>query len=406
MATQDATTGSGVSFATDQETRLILDSLDEFVEREVEPMEAELGETYENPRLRHEPDGRLVPEVLEAIREVRRKSAEAGFYAMNLPEDVGGEGVSAVTWYRAKRHVASKGTGLASHVLAGPEGPKPLLLQAEGEQVERYLEPAIRAEKSTAFAQTEPGVGSDSPNMATTAEKDGDDWVLNGTKQWITNAPYADFVQLFARTTPQEEAGRYGGITCFIVERDEYEIGSYNNAVGAVGSQAEIVLDGVRVPEDRVLGEVDGGFQAAMNWIGGGRINIAASAVGNAQYLLDLAVDYAKNRETFGKPISERQGISFQLAELATKIVQVRWLYRYAAWKIDNDQRARKEESMAKWQGALLNNMAADIAMQIHGGAGFMKDQPIERQYRSARVLRIFEGTDEIQKRTIARELF
>jgi len=161
MATQDATPDAGVSFATDQETRLILDSLDDFIDREVEPVVEGLGETYENPRLRHEPDGRLVPEVIDAIREIRRKSAEAGFYAMNLPEDVGGEGVSPVTWYRAKRHVAARGAGgLTSPVLAGPEGPKPLLLQAEGEQVERYLEPAIRAEKSTAFAQTEPGVGS------------------------------------------------------------------------------------------------------------------------------------------------------------------------------------------------------------------------------------------------------
>ncbi|MFC7189665.1 acyl-CoA dehydrogenase family protein [Halocatena marina] len=142
-----------------------------------------------------------------------------------------------------------------------------------------------------------------------------------------------------------------------------------------------------------------------MNWIGAGRIKIAASAVGSSQYLLDLATDYARDRETFGKPIGHRQGISFQLADLATDIEQVRQLYRYAAWKIDSGKRARKEESMAKLRGAQLNNDAADVAMQVYGGAGFMKDTPIERQYRSARVLRIFEGTDEIQKRTIAREL-
>ncbi|MFC6962784.1 acyl-CoA dehydrogenase family protein [Halocatena marina] len=153
------------------------------------------------------------------------------------------------------------------------------------------------------------------------------------------------------------------------------------------------------------MGEIDRGFQTAMNWIGAGRIKIAASAVGSSQYLLDLATDYARDRETFGKPIGHRQGISFQLADLATDIEQVRQLYRYAAWKIDSGKRARKEESMAKLRGAQLNNDAADVAMQVYGGAGFMKDTPIERQYRSARVLRIFEGTDEIQKRTIAREL-
>jgi alkylation response protein AidB-like acyl-CoA dehydrogenase len=142
-----------------------------------------------------------------------------------------------------------------------------------------------------------------------------------------------------------------------------------------------------------------------MEWIGGGRINIAAAAVGNAQFLLDLAVDYARERETFGKPIGHRQGVSFQIADLATEMEQVRWLYRYAAWKIDRGERARKEESMAKLRGAELYNDAADLAVQIHGGSGFMKDNPVEREYRNARVMRIFEGTDEIQRRTIAREL-
>ena len=259
MATGDVAS-AGVSFDTDGETKLILDSLTEFIEREVEPIEADLGETYTNPRLGHDTDGRLTDDVLDAIRTVRKKSAEAGFYAMNLPEEAGGEGVSTVTWYRANRHVAAQGTSLAREILAGPEGPKPLLARAMGDQREKYLYPVVRAEKSTAFAQTEPGVGSDSPNMATTAERDGDEWVLSGEKQWITNAPYADFVQVFARTTPQEEAGRYGGITCFLVDRDEYEVGSLNNAVGSVGRQAEIRFDDLRLPESRVFGEPDSAF--------------------------------------------------------------------------------------------------------------------------------------------------
>jgi alkylation response protein AidB-like acyl-CoA dehydrogenase len=242
--------------------------------------------------------------------------------------------------------------------------------------------------------------------MDSTAEKDGDEWVINGNKYWITNGPYADFAMVFARTSG--EPGDYGGITCFLVNDDNpgYEVAKVHRTMGLTpGGQAELRFDDCRVPEDQVLGEVDEGFTAAMEWIGGGRINIAAAAVGNAQFLLDLAVDYARERETFGKPIGHRQGISFQIADLATDIEQARQLYRYAAWKIDQGDRARKEESMAKLRGAELQNKAADIAMQVYGGAGFMKDQPIERQYRSARVLRIFEGTDEIQKRTIAREL-
>jgi alkylation response protein AidB-like acyl-CoA dehydrogenase len=240
--------------------------------------------------------------------------------------------------------------------------------------------------------------------MDATAEKDGDEWVINGEKYWITNGPYADFAMVFARTSG--EKGDYGGITCFLVDDHQYEVEKVHRTMGLTpGGQAQLRFDDVRVGEDKVLGEVDDGFGTAMSWIGGGRIKIAASAVGTAQHLLDMAVDYARDRETFGKPIGHRQGVSFQIADLATEIEQVRWLYRYAAWKIQNDERARKEESMAKLRGAELANEAADVAMQVYGGAGFMKDTPIEREYRSARVLRIFEGTDEIQRRTIAREL-
>jgi len=226
------------------------------------------------------------------------------------------------------------------------------------------------------------------------------------TKVYITNGPYADFVMVFARTSGDD--GDLGGITCFLVDDDNpgFEVGTIHRAMGMTpGTHAELYFNDCRVTEDQVLGEVDKGFQSAMDWIGGGRINIAAGSVGTAQFLLDMSVEYARERETFDKPIGHRQGISFQLAELATDIEQVRQLYRYAAWKMDNGERARKEESMAKLRGAKLANDAADIAMQVHGGAGFMKELPIERNYRSARVFRIFEGTDEIQKRTIAREL-
>ena len=278
----------GVSFGVDEETRLILDSIDEFIEQEVKPRESELGETFDNPRLRNAPNGEVAPEVIEAVDEVRSASADAGFYAMNMPEEHGGQDVSNVTWYRAKRHVAEKGRGLSEFMLAGPEGPKPLLLQAEGEQVEKYLEPCIRGEKTTAFALTEPSVGSDAPGMKTTAEKDGDEWVINGQKQWITNAPHCDFAQVFARTTPVEDAGRYGGITCFLVESDEFELGSRNNAVGLEGLQAEIVLNDVRVPDSRVLGTRDAAFYNAMSFLSLGRLELGATAVGMARHLLGL----------------------------------------------------------------------------------------------------------------------
>ncbi|MDF9747520.1 acyl-CoA dehydrogenase family protein [Natrinema salsiterrestre] len=400
-----ANTTGGVSFDTDEETELILDSLDEFIEREVEPIVEELGDVYTNPRKGHHENGRWTDEVLEAREEIRRRSAEGGFYAMNLPEDAGGEGVSPVTWYRAKKHLASHGGGLERYALAGPEGPKPLLLQAEGEQVERYLEPTVRAEKSTAFAQTEPGYGSDSPNMETTAEKDGDEWVLNGRKQWITNAPYADFVQLFARTTPQEEAGRYGGITCFIVERDEYELGSYNNAVGAEGSQAEIILDDVRVPDDRVLGEVDEAFYAAMEFLSLGRLELGAEAVGYGEYLLEDATEYVTEREAFGRSIGNFQQVSSKLAQGRAKTYAADAAGLKLAWKMAEGERTVMDSSILKWFATNVLWEVADAAVQVHGANGLAEENPYMDIVHQARILRIVEGTDEIQLNTIAKSM-
>ncbi|WP_255196228.1 acyl-CoA dehydrogenase family protein [Halorarius litoreus] len=406
MATQEAASSTGgVSFDTDEETRLILSSLDEFVEQEVEPLQDELGDTWSNPRLRHEVNGQFVPDVLDAIRTVRKRSADAGFYAANLPEDVGGQGVSNVTWYRMLKHVAAKGGGLTEFILAGPEGPKPLLMQAEGDQIDEYLKPTVEGEKSTAFAQTEPGVGSDSPNMETTAEKDGDEWVLNGTKQWITNAPYADFVQVFARTTPQEEMGRYGGITCFIVEEGEYELGSMNNAVGMKGQQAEIHFNDLRIPEDRVLGSVDTAFYDAMDFLSLGRLEIGARAMGHAEFLVDRAVEYANDREAFGRPIGKFQGVSHKIAEGKAKAYAADAAGLKLAWKMDQGEQAIMDSSVVKYLCANVLFDIADDVVQVHGGNGLSEDNPFMDRLESARVLRIVEGTDEIQLNTIARQL-
>ena len=350
-----------------------------------------------------------VPE--DVIADLRDEARERGIYCPQIHEEHGGGGYDFADVLPLFEEAGRSLLGATAMRVDAPDEGNMHTIELVGteSQKEEFLEPLVAGELRSGFSMTEPrdGAGSDPKMMRTRAEKDGDEWVINANKYWITNAPYADFAMVFARTSGED--GDYDGVTCFLVDADNpnYEVARIHRTMGMTpGGHGELNLSDCRVPEDRVMGEVGGGFQAAMNWIGGGRINIAASAVGNAQYLLDLAVDYAKDRETFGKPISRRQGISFQLADLATDIEQVRHLYRYAAWKIKNDERARKEESMAKWKGAQLNNKAADIAMQVFGGAGFMKDQPIERQYRSARVLRIFEGTDEIQQRTIARELF
>jgi acyl-CoA dehydrogenase len=396
-------THGGVSFERDTEAGMVLDSLETFVAEEVEHREADLGETWSNPRLRHEDDGRLVPEVVDAVEEVRQASADAGFYAMNIDDPGDDEQpVPDVTWYRAKRLVAEQGRGLAEFVLAGPEGPKPLLAQAEGRQVERYLEPTLAAEKTTAFALTEPGVGSDAPAMDTSAERDGDHWVLDGHKQWITNAPYADFVQVFARTTPIEEAGRYGGITCFLVEADEYEVGRLNNAVGMEGLQAELLFDDVAVPEWRVLGDVDGAFYQAMTFLGLGRLELGAMAVGHARHLLESAEEYAGDREAFGRPIGEFQQVSSTLAEGRARVQAADAQGLRAAWELDEGRQAIEETSAFKWFATNVLFDVADDVVGVHGASGVAEENEFMSSLELARVLRIVEGTDEIQLNTIA----
>ncbi len=397
-----------MDFEEPSEVTQITRALEDFLAQEVEPLEQEhpefLGEDYE----RHvvDEDNRQVDAYREIRETIRKKSAEAGFYGMSMPEEVGGGDVPVLHRAMVGEWLANRPPGFHGAVFGGAGGPTPILLACDDEQREEYLEPLMAGEVTTCFALSEPDHGSDPHYMETTAENEGDEWVIDGTKYWISNGPYADFAMVFARTSGDQ--GDLGGITCFLVDADTpgFEVGKIHRTMGLTpGGQCELRFDDCRVGDEQVLGEVDQGFQAAMDWIGGGRINIAANAVGTAQFLLDMSVDYAGDRETFGKPIGHRQGISFQLADLATEIEQVRWLYRYAAWKIDEGDRARKEESMAKLRGAELANHAADVAMQVHGGSGFMKSLPIERHYRSSRVLRIFEGTDEIQRRTIAREL-
>jgi acyl-CoA dehydrogenase len=395
---------SGVSFETDSETDLILESIDQFIDQEIAPLEEEYSEVLSNPRVGYEANGRLTEEHLEAIEKARKKSADAGFYAMNMPEEVGGSDVSAVTWYRAITHVYGKGLGLTTNILAGPEGPKPLLLLADERQREKYVEPVVRAEQSTAFAQTEPSAGSDSPAMKSTAEKDGDEWVLNGQKQWITNAPYADFAQVFARTSPQEEAGRYGGITCFIVESDEWELGSINNTPAEVGQQAELRFDDVRLHEDRVLGSVGDAFYEAMGFLSLGRLELGAQAVGLADYVLERATDYAAEREAFGEKIGNFQQISSKVGKGRAKQYSADSVGLRCAWKMERDEEIVEDTSIFNWLATQTYWEAADAAVQIHGGNGLSEEYGFMDHLNYARLLRIVEGTDELQINTIAKQ--
>lgn len=277
-----------------------------------------------------------------------------------------------------------------------------ILYSADDEQKERYLLPTIEGERRSCFAITEPGAGSDARNIRTRAVRDGGDWVINGEKTFITGGNEADFVMVFAVTDP--DRGADGGVTCFLVDRD---MGWKSEPIHTMGQwgPAALVFDNVRVPAENVLGEVGQGFSLALRWIGQGRYMIPARAIGSAERMLQMAVDYAKIRHSMGRPIGDYQAIQWQIADSQVEIESTKWLTLYAAWRVQQGMDARHASSIAKLNGALMANQVVDRVLQIHGGMGYTKELPIERWYRELRLLRIFEGTDEIQRRTIARNL-
>ncbi|HEV7908995.1 MAG TPA: acyl-CoA dehydrogenase, partial [Pseudonocardiaceae bacterium] len=236
----------------------------------------------------------------------------------------------------------------------------------------------------------------------TSARKEGSEWVINGEKTFITQGNEADFTMVFAVT--DKEKGAAGGVTCFLVDRD---MGWKSEPIPTMGQwgPAALVFDNVRVPEENVLGEVGKGFNLAMQWIGQGRYLLPARAIGSCERLVEMSIEQANNRVTFGQPIAERQAIQWMIADSAVEIEALRWLVLHAAWLVDQGADSRQAQSMAKLYGGIKANEIVDRVLQIHGGMGYTRELPIERWYRELRLLRIYEGTDEIQRRTIARNL-
>ncbi|WP_226482708.1 acyl-CoA dehydrogenase family protein [Natrinema amylolyticum] len=398
-----------MDFSEPADASRLKSELDEFIETEIRPLEDDHERFLGPDAERHifDDEFRQVPEYLDLKATIRERAAEAGFWGMNMPESVGGRGIGALTDALVAEYLADQPPGLHTYAVRGAGGgPTPILLNCDDEQRERYLEPLMAGEKTTCFALTEPDAGSDPQFLRTTAERDGDEWVINGEKSWISNAPYADFAMVFARTSG--EPGQIDGISCFLVDTDTpgLSVGDIHRPMGhAWVAPAELEFEDCRVGDDALLGTEGKGFYQAMEWIGNARLGVAAGCVGSAQFLLEKALDYAEERETFGKPLVERQGISFPLAEVAMDVERTRQLYQYAAWKVDEGHNARKETAMAKLAAAKLENKAADVAMQIHGAKGYSRREPIEDRYRTARGKRLTEGSDEMQKQTIVREL-
>ena len=380
-----------MDFEIPEEIRQLRDAVRRFVDREIRPLDEQVREQDAIP--------------IDTISEARRRGVAAGFYGMYMPEDVGGGGLDLLSTVLLFEDIAGQGSRLARFALGAHGGPTPILLACNEEQKERFLMPVMRFEKTNCFALTEPGAGSDAAAIQTTAVKDGDSYILNGVKHFITNGPYADFSMVYAVT--DKELGARGGVTCFLVEKDTpgFSVARIQKTMSGDDLQAELALEDCVVPASNILGEVGQGFLLAMQWIGHGRVLMGAMCVGVADMLLKMSTEYAKQRVQFGKPISTKQAIQWMLADTATEIYAARMMLYNAAWKADKGENIIKETSMVKLYATEMVNRVADRALQIHGGMGYMRELPIERIFREVRVLRIVEGTSEIQRFIISRFL-
>ena len=380
-----------MDFELTAEQKLVVETVRGFVERELYPLE----ETVERSG--------QVPEEVGAY--IAGKVLDLGFYAPNLPEEAGGGGLDHLTFTLLERELGR--TSMALSVYWGR--PSGILLACNEEQRERYLLPAARGERMDALAMTEPNAGSDVRGMECAARQDGDDWVLNGTKHFISHADIADFVIVFAASGEEQTAqGPKKRITCFLVDcgtpgfevRHGYECVSHRGYHNCI-----LAFDDCRLPAAQILGDVHKGFDLANEWLYGTRLTVAAMCVGRARRAFDLALSHAAERQQFGQPIGKFQGVSFKLADMATEIDAADWLTLAAAWRLDQGLPANREIASAKLYASEMLARVTDEAVQIHGGMGLMSDLPLARLWRDARVERIWDGTSEIQRHIIGREL-
>lgn len=355
----------------------------------------------------------LTPEILDKVeetgefpQEILDKMAKVGFFGVKTPVELGGQGADNLAYvimieeFCRVSAVASLYANSPNSLAGGP-----LLLSGNKEQHEKYLKPCVKGEKILAFALTEPGAGSDAGSMTTTAVKDGDYYILNGRKTFITMAPLADYAIIYAKTDMTKGTR---GISAFIVDMKlpGVSCGKPENKMGIIGcATSDIVLDNVRVHKSDLLGAEGKGFINAMKTLDGGRMGVAAQSIGVAQACLEESIKYAKERKQFGKPLAKFQAISFMLADMATKLQAAKELVYNAAILKDNNKEASMACSMAKLFAAEACNEIAAKAVQIHGGYGFMKEYKVERMYRDCRVFTIYEGTSQVQQMVIAGNL-
>jgi acyl-CoA dehydrogenase len=381
-----------MDFSLTDEQQLVIHTTREFVERELYPHEAEIERT-----------GVLRPELLA---ELKAKAIAAGLYAANMPTDVGGGGLDTVTWTLYEKELGRANYALHYCCVGRPSN---ILLACQGAQRERYLLPAVRGERSDCLAMSEPGAGSDLRSMKTTAVRKGNDFVINGTKHFISHADHADFVILLA-ATGQENSGRgpRKKMTAFLIDMGHpgFEVlPGYRNVSHRGYNNCILRFDDCRVGADAVLGEVDKGFEVANTWLGATRLQVAATCLGRADRALELAKRWAVERVQFGQQIGKFQGVGFKLADMAVELRAAELLVLEAAWKQDRGIATDSDMAIAKLKATEMLAMVADEALQIHGGMGLMSDLPLERIWRDARIERIWDGTSEIQRHIISRAL-
>ncbi|MEP0813212.1 MAG: acyl-CoA dehydrogenase [bacterium] len=381
-----------MDFALSEEHEMIRQMAREFAEEVLAPAAAQLEQTREFPK------------------ENLKKMAELGLLTPPIPEEYGGPGLDTISYAIIGEEVAracgSTATIMGAHCSLCS---MPILMFGTEEQKKHYLPQLCSAEKIGAFGLTEPSAGSDAAGIRTRAVKDGSDYVLNGHKQWITNGHYADVFIIMATTNP--EAG-LRGITPFLLERGApgFTTGKIEETMGIRGTvQTELHFENVRIPETDILGgpkSVGRGFLMAMKTLDSGRIGVGAASVGIAQAALEAAVKYSKEREQFGSKLKDFQAIQWMIADMATELQAARLMVYYAAWAKDaHHGKCTLEAAQAKLYASEVCGKVTDLALQIHGGYGYTKDFPLERYYRDARIKRIYEGTNEIQRMVIAHEV-
>ena len=372
-----------IEFTFSEEQNMLRDMVKDFVTNELKPIAAKIDEDE------------AIPD------EIIKKIGELGLLGTPFPMEYGGSGFGEVGYCIAQEEVGraclSTATFIGAHVSIGTNA---MYIGGSEEIRQKFVVPCAQGEKIASFALTEQGAGSDSFNLRTKAEFDGNNWIINGEKLWITNAPFADVFSVFARTNK--------GITAFVVEKGTPGLtpGAPEKKMGIKGSKtSSITFDNVVVPKENMIGDDGRGFLIAMKTLDAGRLGLGAACLGACKELLELSTRYAKERKQFDEPIANFQAVQFMLADMATQIYTSESLIYRTAAKYDEGKMLSRESAIVKLFVSEALDKVVDIAMQIHGGMGYSKEMPIERFYRDARINRIFEGTTEIQKIVIARDI-